>query len=80
MRTVVAALLVAALLPAAEALACSVCFGDIDAPIGQSLRSSVLFLLGLTYVVIGGGALGFFVARRRGQRRRMAAVTDPRGT
>lgn len=46
-------------------LACSVCFGDTDSDMARAARLSVLFLLALTYLVIGGGVAAFFYARRR---------------
>ena len=46
-------------------LACSVCFGDTDSDMARAVRLSVLFLLALTYLVIGGGVAAFFSARSR---------------
>jgi hypothetical protein len=46
-------------------LACSVCFGDTDSDMARAARLSVLFLLALTYLVIGGGVAAFFHARSR---------------
>jgi hypothetical protein len=46
-------------------LACSVCFGDTDSDMARAARLSVLFLLALTYLVIGGGVAAFFYARSR---------------
>jgi hypothetical protein len=46
-------------------LACAVCFGGSDSDMARGARLSVLFLLALTYLVIGGGVAAFFYARRR---------------
>ena len=47
-----------------RALACAVCFGPTDAPMAQGLEWSIVFMIGLTYGLIGGGA-GFVIWRRR---------------
>jgi len=44
-------------------LACAVCFGDSSSAMAQGARASVLFLLGLTYLVIALGVAAFFYAR-----------------
>jgi len=49
----------------ATLLACAVCFGDSDSDIARGARLSVLFLLALIYLVIGGGVAAFFYARSR---------------
>lgn len=49
----------------AALLACAVCFGDSDSDIARGARLSVLLLLALTYLVIGGGVAAFFYARSR---------------
>jgi len=46
-------------------LACAVCFGDSDSDLARGARLSVLFLLALTYLVIGGGVAAFFYAGSR---------------
>jgi hypothetical protein len=46
-------------------LACGVCFGNSDSDMAHGVRLSVLFLLVLTYLVIGGGVAAFFYSRRR---------------
>ena len=46
-------------------LACAVCFGDSDSDMARGARLSVLFLLALTYLVMGGGVAAFFYARSR---------------
>lgn len=53
--------------------ACPVCYGEHnDAPIFQGAEAAMLFLLGMTYTVISGGAVGFLLLRRR-QRRTLGA-------
>jgi hypothetical protein len=46
-------------------MACGVCFGNSDSDMAHGARLSVLFLLVLTYLVIGGGATAFFYSRSR---------------
>jgi len=46
-------------------LACGVCFGNSDSDMAHGARLSVLFLLVLTYLVIGGGVAAFFYSRSR---------------
>jgi len=63
-------------------LACAVCFGDSDSDMARGARLSVLFLLALTYLVMGGGVAAFFYARRRakaGNRRAAIGSLDPAG-
>ena len=45
-------------------IACAVCFGPTDAPMAQGLEFSILFLIVLTYGLIGTGA-GFVAWRWR---------------
>jgi|GEM_PF-4200424 hypothetical protein len=53
--------------------ACPVCYGEQnDAPIFQGAEAAILFLLGFTYTLISGGAVGFLLLRRR-QRRALGA-------
>jgi len=52
----------------ANAFACSVCFGDSDHPIVKGLEASVIFLVGITYSLLGGGVATFFLLRRRAKR------------
>lgn len=47
--------------------ACSVCFGSVEGPLVDGLNLSVIFMLLLTYTVIGG-FVGFFVYLRRRER------------
>jgi len=61
-------------------LACGVCFGNSDSAMAHGARLSVLFLLVLTYLVIGGGVAAFFHARSRaraGNHRAQMGSLDP---
>lgn len=49
----------------ATAWGCPVCFGESDAPIVKGVEMSVLFMIGITYSLMFGGAATFFVMRRR---------------
>lgn len=47
-------------------LGCTVCYGGAsEAPVIRGAEMSVIFLGGLVYLLIGGGALTFFLYRRR---------------
>jgi hypothetical protein len=77
-RTRVAALAVACvfwLLPAG-AHACAVCYGPAESPALQGTRLSILFLLVLTYVLLGGGVASFLLLRRRAVRRQGTVHTS----
>ena len=56
------------LLPAAEALACSVCFGDPNSQQSKALGASVLFLLGTVGSVLGGILYFIFQWARRAKK------------
>ena len=58
---------------ASPSLACAVCFGAADDPMVGAVRGSILFLLGLTYVVIGGGVALAIVLRRHRSRSKEGA-------
>lgn len=63
-------------------MACAVCFGDSDSDMARGARLAVLFLLALTYLVMGGGVAAFFYARRRaraGDRLAQIGSLDPAG-
>ena len=51
-----------------EPLACSVCFGAASAPVIDGMNFSILFMLALTYSVLGGFGLFFFQLFRGEQR------------
>ena len=59
---------VLAALAAAPAWACTVCFGETDSPMARGAEVSILFMLGVTYVVIGGGVAAFLALRFRARR------------
>ena len=59
---------VAMLACASNALGCTVCFGESDDPIVKGAEASVLFMVGVTYMLLGGGVASFFLLRRRAKR------------
>ena len=68
-RMILLGLATAAMLAcAASSFACTVCFGDSDDPILKGAQASVLFLGGVTYMILGGGVASFFLLRRRARR------------
>ena len=70
-------LLIAILGLAGDAFGCPVCYGDSDDEILRGAELSVLFMVGLTYsLLVGGGALSFFLYRRHLRRRREALETS----
>ncbi len=79
---VVLAALALAILLAAEAAACPVCFGETDDQAAvDGVRWSVVFLGALVYALMGGGVAMFLVLRRRARRlqdpRRGLRLVDP---
>lgn len=77
----VLAALALAILFAAEAAACPVCFGEADDQVVDGVRWSVVFLGALVYVLLGGFVAMFLVLRRRARRlqdpRRGLRLVDP---
>lgn len=61
-------------LPALPSLACAVCFGDTDSPMAGAVNMSILFMIVVTYFVIGGGLVAFFVLRFRARRKDLEAA------
>lgn len=59
------AVVVAGLLQAVPAAACPVCYGEAGGDVIDGAKLSILFLGGLVYVVIGGGAGVILALRRR---------------
>ena len=49
-------------------LACSVCWGAAEDPVVAGTKLSIVFLLGLTYLLLGGGVGLLFVVRRKALR------------
>jgi hypothetical protein len=58
-------------------LACSVCWGAVQDPVVEGTKLSIVFLLGLTYLLLGGGVGLVFVVRRKALR--AAAADGARG-
>ena len=68
-RTTLLGLAALAMLAVASASwACPVCFGESDSPIVKGAEYSVLFMMGVTYSLIGGGLATFVILRRRQRR------------
>ena len=68
-RKLILGLLTVALLGvAANAFGCTVCFGDSDHPIVKGLEASVIFLVAVTYSLLGGGVTTAFLLRRRARK------------
>ena len=49
-------------------LACSVCWGAAQDPVVEGTKLSIVFLLGLTYLLLGGGVGMVLLLRRRALR------------
>lgn len=62
---------------AADAFGCPVCYGDSDEQIVKGAEVSVLFMVGLTYLLLMGGGVLAFVLYRRRARRLMDARREP---
>lgn len=67
--------MVSALLMPAQTLACSVCWGASQDPVVHGTKLSIVFLLGLTYLLLGGGVGMVFLVRRKALR--AAAAGEP---
>ena len=66
-----------ALLGAAPAAACSVCFAkDTSSAMVSSARLGVFLLLGITAAVLGGFARFFFYLRRRARQAEIDGIAD----
>lgn len=48
-----------------DCLACAVCFGQSDSPFLKGMELSVLFMVIMTYLLIGGGVATVIILRRR---------------
>lgn len=64
---------------AASSAACPVCFGDSDDPIVKGVEASVLFMIGVTYCLLGGGVTTFLLLRRRARRLSAPRLPDSPG-
>ena len=56
-------------------LACSVCWGAAQDPVVQGTKLSIVFLLGLTYLLLGGGVGMVLIVRRKAMRAAGSAPT-----
>jgi hypothetical protein len=78
-RLAITASLGVILLPA-PLLACPVCFGQTDSPLARGMSLGILFLLGVTGVVLGSFAAFFVYLIRRARlidRERRSRLEDP---
>ena len=64
LRTVITTLGIAALGTGA-ANACSVCYGAAEGDMIDGARAAIVFMLALTYVLLGGGIGMVWIAHRR---------------
>jgi flagellar basal body-associated protein FliL len=55
-------------------LACSVCWGASQDPVVHGTKLSIVFLLSLTYLLLGGGVGMVFIVRRKAIRAAAAAT------
>lgn len=53
---------------AAPTAACAVCYGAADDPVLDAVNLSVIFMLGLVYLVLGGGVTMALLHRRHRSR------------
>ena len=67
------AALVAIVAGVTDAFGCPVCYGESDEQILKGVEMSVLFMIGLTYLLLLSSAVVTFFAYRRRLRRRSAA-------
>jgi hypothetical protein len=58
----------AGLLIPTQVLACSVCWGAAQEPVVHGTKLSIVFLLSLTYLLLGGGVGMVFLVRRKQRR------------
>jgi hypothetical protein len=66
---------VTGLLVPAQVLACSVCWGAAQDPVVHGTKLSIVFLLGLTYLLLGGGVGMVLIVRRKAIRAAGASTT-----
>ena len=59
-----------------DVLACSVCWGNAQDPVVHGTKLSIVFLLVLTYLLLGGG-VGMMVMVRRRARKLLQADLQP---
>ncbi|HEV8238090.1 MAG TPA: hypothetical protein VGS57_01835 [Thermoanaerobaculia bacterium] len=58
-------------------LACSVCWGAAQDPVVHGTKLSIVFLLGLTYLLLGGGVGMVLIVRRKALRAAAAGGPAP---
>ena len=62
---VVSAWIVMALALGQASYACSVCYGAAESPVIRGAELSILFMIVVTYLTVGGGIIGFLLLLRR---------------
>jgi hypothetical protein len=62
-----------------DLLACSVCWGAAQDPVVHGTKLSIVFLLGLTYALLGGGVGMVVLLRRKALRAAGAPHVDEHG-
>ena len=67
-QLILATAAIAMLACAGNALGCTVCFGESDHPIVKGAEASVLFMVIVTYTLLGGGVASVILLRRRAKR------------
>ncbi len=45
--------------------ACSVCYGAAESPVIKGAEMSILFMMLVTYLTLGGGVIGFLLLLRK---------------
>lgn len=73
------AALAAMLLSTGESWACKVCYGAAESPVLEGMSASIVFMLAMTYLLIVGLGVTFFVVRRRSIRLQPAAAAKGEG-
>jgi len=61
-------------------LACSVCWGAAQDPVVHGTKLSIAFLLGLTYLLLGGGVGMVLMVRRKALRAAGVSTAAEAGT
>ncbi len=60
----IAAWIVMAIALGQASWACSVCYGAAESPVIRGAEMSILFMIVVTYLTVGGGIIGFLLLLR----------------
>lgn len=60
--------IVGSALSTAPAAACAVCYGAAEDPMIEGAQLAIVFMLGLTYAVVGGGIAAALVLRKNARK------------